>query len=138
VRARLAVIAGAALSGACAMPWVKESTGPSQLAGTRWIGVAEGSANAASRPRLEFTANGRMAGFSGCNNMSSSFRESGGVVSFGQVAATKRFCGGLEGDIERRVLEAVTLGSAGEVKGGKLVVTGPAGARYDFERAPAN
>jgi len=60
------------------------------------------------------------------------------MAKFGQVAATKRFCAGIEGEIEARVLPALGLGGIGEQKNGRLVITGPGGTRYDFVPAPAN
>ena len=129
---RAALLAGMALVGACAMPWAGEPARDLPLAGTRWVGVAEGIADVKSRPRLEFTSNGRMAGFTGCNNMSSSYEESRGAATFGPVAATKRFCAGIEGEIEKRVLEAVALSGVARRSEGRLMVTGPAGARFDF------
>ena len=63
---RAIVLAAAATLGACAMPWDREP-GPvvPTLAGTRWVGVLEGSMDPTALPRLELTTNGRMAGYSG-------------------------------------------------------------------------
>jgi heat shock protein HslJ len=136
---RAIAVACAAAIGACgSMPWDDAPAAP-QLAGTKWIGVDEGGRlDPKSLPRMEFTMNGRMAGFSGCNNMSAIFTESRGIAKFGQVMATKRFCAGIEGEIETRVLDAVALSGVAQQKDGRLVVTGPGGTRYDFVPAPAN
>ena len=68
---------------ACASP---PGQGPAAaaapLAGTRWVGVVEGNADAQALPRLEFAAGGRLAGYTGCNMMSGSWREEGGEARF--------------------------------------------------------
>ena len=93
---------------ACAAPPGPGATAapPAPLAGTRWIGVVEGGPDARTLPRLEFTAGGRMAGYTGCNMMSGTWSEEGGEARFGPIIATKRFCAGPEGEVEKRVLAA--------------------------------
>lgn len=133
---RAAALCAVALAG-CSMPWQPEPSAVLPVAGTKWVGVDEGGRiDPKNLPRMEFTNNGRMAGFTGCNNMSAAYTETRGVVTFGPVAATKRFCAGIEGEIEERVMRAVGLSSLASRKDGRLVVTGPDGARYDFVPAP--
>jgi heat shock protein HslJ len=108
------------------------------IAGTRWVGVVEGNSDPHSLPRLEFAAGGRVSGYSGCNMMSSSYVEDKGAVRFGPVMSTKRFCAGPEGEVERRVMSALGTGARAVREGGKLVITTPAGARFEFVPAEAS
>ena len=89
-------------------------------------------------PRIEFSTGGRMAGFTGCNMMSGTWTEEGGVVRFGPVMSTKRGCLGPAGDIEKRVLAAMGQGSTAARSGGRLVVSTPGGARFEFIPAAAS
>jgi heat shock protein HslJ len=134
----LGALLGAGLV-ACAMPPGNGTAAESvPIAGTRWVGVVEGITDPRSLPRLEFATGGRMSGYSGCNMMSSSYTEEAGAVRFGPVMSTKRFCAGPEGDVERRVMSALGTGARAVREGGKLVVTTPAGARFEFVPAEAS
>ena len=108
------------------------------LTGTRWVGMVEGSPDARTLPRLELSANGRLAGFTGCNMMSGTWSEEGGEARFGPIASTKRFCVGPEGEVEKRVVAALAPGARGVRQGDRLVVTAPGGARFEFAAAPAS
>jgi len=108
------------------------------LAGTRWVGVVEGDPDARTLPRLEFAAGGRFAGYSGCNMMSGSWTEEGGEARFGPVMATKRFCAGPEGEVEKRVMAALAPGARGVREGSRLVLIAPGGARFEFSPAAAS
>lgn len=105
------------------------------LVGTRWVGVAE-SADPRALPRLEFVREGRLTGYTGCNLMSGTWHVEAGVVRMGPIVATKRMCIGPEGDVERRFLAA----TGGRVlrEGGKLIFSGPGGARFEFTPAQAS
>lgn len=105
---------------------------PGELAGTRWVGVAEG-ADPRSLPRLEFAREGRLTGYTGCNMMSGTWRLEAGEIRIGPIVATKRMCIGPEGEVERRFLAA----TGGRVlrEGGRLVLSGPGGARFEFTPA---
>jgi heat shock protein HslJ len=134
----LAALLGWGLA-ACATP--SGTAGPADsvpIAGTRWVGVVEGDPDPRTLPRLEFAEGGRVSGYSGCNMMSSSYVEEKGAVRFGPVMATKRFCAGPEGDVEKRVMSALGPGSRAVREGGKLVLTTPAGARFEFVPAEAS
>lgn len=104
------------------------------LAGTRWLGIVEASAPPASRPRLEFEGGGRLGGHTGCNALGGTWREEGGEVRFAAIATTKRFCVGVAGAIEERLLAALSDRSRATREAGKLVVVGPDGARFEFEK----
>jgi len=134
----LAALLGWGLA-ACATP---PSTGAPvdsvPIAGTRWVGVVEGNADPRTLPRLEFAAGGRVSGYSGCNMMSSSYSEEAGAVRFGPVMATKRFCAGPEGEVEKRVMSVLGPGARAVREGGKLVISTPSGARFEFVPAEAS
>jgi putative lipoprotein len=107
------------------------------LAGTRWVGVVGGDADPRMLPRIEFAAGGRMSGFTGCNTMGGAWTEENGAARFGAIAATKRFCVGAAGEVEKRVLAALGEGALARREGDKLVLTGPGGARFEFVAAAA-
>lgn len=106
---------------------------PTSLAGTRWVG-AQAGADAASVPRLEFVAEGRISGYTGCNMLSGTWRMEGGEVRFGAIATTKRMCMGPGGEVEKRLLAALEGDPRARREGAKLVV-GTAGARFEFTEA---
>jgi heat shock protein HslJ len=81
---------------------------PEGLAGTAWqvTGYNNGrqavvSVLAGSELTLEFSADGRVAGFAGCNRYTGSFRQDGRALSFGPAAATRRMCVEPEGVMEQ-------------------------------------
>lgn len=106
------------------------------LQGTRWVGVVAESVDRRQVPRLEFVREGRLSGFTGCNLISGSWSVEGGVFKLGPVATTKRFCVGPEMEIEKRVLAAMGEGAKLTREGGKLVMVGTGGARFEFTEAP--
>jgi heat shock protein HslJ len=61
----------------------------------------------------------------------------GGEVKFGPLVTTKRGCVGPEGDIEKRLLAALNDKSRVTREGGKLILTGPDGSRFEFIEAAA-
>lgn len=106
------------------------------LAGTRWIGASlKSTDNPATQPRLEFVAEGRVSGFTGCNMMSGTWRMEGGEARFGAIAATKRMCLGPEGEVEKAFLAVVNDRGRAVREGSKLVVLGPEGERFEFSEA---
>jgi heat shock protein HslJ len=112
------------------------SSSTASLVGTRWTGVVEGG-DPRTLPRLEFTTEGRVVGFTGCNMLSGAWSMDSGEVKFGPMVTTKRGCIGREGDTERRVLEVLGEGSRVTREGNKLILTGPRGARFEFIEAAA-
>ena len=46
------------------------------------------------KPSLEFNADGTVSGSDGCNQLTGSWTEDGGVISFGPLASTKMACEG--------------------------------------------
>ena len=98
------------------------------LANTRWRGVVPG-VDEGSTPWLEF-ADGRVAGYTGCNMLSGPWRVESGEIRVGPLATTKRACAGPGNEVEHRVL----AGFGGRVtrEGGRLVAVGAGGERIEF------
>lgn len=72
---------------------------PTGLAGTAWevTGVNNGkggvvSIAAGAAITMEFSADGRVAGSSGCNRYTGTYTEEGDAVGFGPAAGTRRMC----------------------------------------------
>ena len=99
------------------------------------MGVIDPSLDKRSAPWLEFIREGRLSGFTGCNLLSGGWRMEGGQIRIGPLATTKRGCLGPEGDIERRVLAALSEQSRVTRDGAKLVFLGSSGARFEFVEA---
>lgn len=102
------------------------------LAGTRWMGVIDPSTDKRYAPWLEFVAQGRVSGYTGCNLLGGAWRSEGGEVRVGPLVTTKRACAGPERDIERHVLAALTESSRVVREGDKLVFIPPEGERLEF------
>ncbi|MGE5096757.1 MAG: META domain-containing protein [Betaproteobacteria bacterium] len=105
------------------------------LAGTRWVGVVDASIQSANVPSLELLAEGRRAGYTGCNMMNGTWTAEGGQGRVGGIVATKRMCLGPGADVEKRLMAALTENARLARQGDRLVVTGPSGERFEF--APA-
>ena len=101
------------------------------ITGTRWKGVVAAGTEEAAIPWLEF-AEGRVAGFTGCNMLSGAWHSEGGAIRVGPLVTTKRYCAGAGNDIERHVLESLNERATVTREGSKLVATSPAG-RFEFE-----
>lgn len=106
------------------------------LAGTRWVGVVDASAERRTVPRLEFVREGRLTGFTGCNMLSGTWSMQGRDVRLGSVSTTKRMCLGPEMDIERRLLAALGERTRVRLEGERLLLTSGT-ARFEFVPAPA-
>jgi heat shock protein HslJ len=113
----------------------KASAAP--LAGTRWVAAAAGQ-EAQSLPRLELGEGGKLNGYTGCNMMSGTWREEGGEARFGPIISTKRYCEGVGGEMEKRLMAALAPGARGVREGEKLVIVAPGGARFEFGPAAAS
>ena len=124
----LAVILGLA---ACVAPAMTAPGAPS-LAGRTFVAQVEDEIAAEQRPRLEFLADGRLAGYTGCNALSGGWSESDGVVLIGALAMTKRACVGAGDGLERRFLAAVNPKARIELAAGGLVAHGADGAHLQF------
>ena len=123
---------GAARAAPAAAP--ASSTGAASLAGTRWIGVVEPGTPDGNVPQLELVAEGRLAGYTGCNLMSGSWTMQGNEAHVGRLIATKRACAGPESGIEQRLVAAMQDGRLVR-EGSKLVAIGKNGERFEFNEA---
>jgi heat shock protein HslJ len=137
----LVAIACALVAAACATPTDMTRTPPreqtvnnSTLLDTRWVGVVEPSLERNAAPRIEFTGPERVVGFTGCNMFSGKWSVEGGVTRLAGLATTKRMCMGPAGEIEERVLAALSAQSRVTRDGDRLIVTAPSGARFEFTR----
>jgi heat shock protein HslJ len=92
------------------------------LAGTRWKGVVGAGVDEAATPYLEF-AEGRLAGFTGCNMLSGAWRTENNEVRVGPLVTTKRGCPGAGGEMEKRVLAVLTERTRFARVGSRLVAT---------------
>ena len=102
------------------------------LAGTRWKGVVGSGVDESATPYLEF-AEGRVAGFTGCNMLSGAWRMEDNEVKVGPLVTTKRGCPGAGGEMEKRVLGVLNERTRFAREGSKLVATSPAGERLEFD-----
>jgi len=103
----------------------------SSLVGTRWRGVVGGKVEEASVPWLEF-AEGRVAGYTGCNMLSGAWRVDDGEIHLGPLVTTKRACAGPGSEVERRVLASFGERSHVSREGSRLVAVAPGGERFEF------
>jgi putative lipoprotein len=123
-----------ALAG-CADAPAQKAPMDESIAGTKW--VMDVAREPDQKPRLEFAADGRVTGYSGCNMVSGTWKLEGGAVRLGPLISTKRACPG-EGDtLERRFLQSVSgPGARIAMEGTRLVAQGEGGARMEFSRLP--
>lgn len=138
MRRLLEVICATGLAACAAAPGSGPPAAAAPLEGTRWVGVVEGDPDPRTLPRIEFSAGGRMAGYTGCNMMSGTWTEEGGAVRFGPIISTKRYCAGPEGEVERRLMSVMGPSARATRSGGRLVLTGASGAKFEFVPAAAS
>jgi heat shock protein HslJ len=113
---------------AAAMPTLS----PPSLDGTRWMGVIDPAIDKRFAPWLEFVAQGRISGYTGCNLLYGAWKSDGGEVRVGSLVTTKRARAGPEQAIERRFVAALNEQSRVTREGDRLVFTTPAGERVEF------
>jgi heat shock protein HslJ len=118
-----------------ARPATAAAPASTSLAASRWVGVVEAGTNEANIPRLELVAEGRLAGYSGCNLVNGGWTFQGGEGHVGPLVATKRACAGPEAIIEKRFMAALSEGRLVR-EGSRLVAIGKGGERFEF--TPAN
>ena len=108
---------------------------PASVSGRKWVVEGMEAADPKDRPRIEFVADGRLAGFTGCNMLSGRWRQEGAEVKVEGLLVTKRGCMGPGGDFERRFLAAVNEKARVTLEGGKLVAQGANGERLVFSES---
>jgi heat shock protein HslJ len=101
------------------------------LTGTRWKGVVEGGVDEAATPWLEFV-DGRVAGYTGCNMLSGTWRAEGSEFRMGPLVTTKRACAGAGGEVEKRLLSTMNERARITREGARLVASVPGGERFEF------
>jgi heat shock protein HslJ len=101
------------------------------LTGTRWKGIVGSGVDESATPYLEF-AEGRLAGFTGCNMLSGAWRMEDNEVRVGPLITTKRGCPGAGGEMEKRVLGVINERTRFAREGSRLVATS-GDARLEFE-----
>lgn len=136
MRRLLEMVCAMGLAACAATPGAGTAAAP--LEGTRWVGVVEGNSDPRTLPRIEFSGGGRMAGYTGCNMMSGTWTEEAGAARFGPIIATKRFCAGPEGEVEKRLMAAMGPSARATRSGDRLVLKGANGATFEFTPASAS
>ncbi len=90
--------------------------------------IAEGQREAHVILRLD----GKVAGSTGCNRMTGSYKTKGSALTFGPIAATRMFCSGTA-ETERRFMAALTATRGWRTKGDSLdILDGDAGVLATF------
>jgi heat shock protein HslJ len=125
----------AVAAAACAAPAPSVQAAPPSLQGTRWI-AAGARKDDASAARLEFTREGRVAGFTGCNMLGGSYRLEEDRLDV-VAATTKRACPGPGGEMEDRLLAVLGDRPRVRIEGRSLVLTGAKGSTVEFVAAQA-
>jgi copper homeostasis protein (lipoprotein) len=127
--------------------WPGEScataTAAVELLGTEWKLIQLGDApvdvtDLGRRPSFTLTADGRVAGFDGCNRMAGSYQIAGGTITFGPLASTKMACvDGME--VERAFTDALGRARSFLITGTQLELADVEGAplaRFEAATAP--
>lgn len=95
-----------------------------ELAGTRWalaqlgdepVTVSEGGREAYIALN---SADGSVVGHAGCNRISTTYKQSGAQLSFGEVIATRMFCPDMP--IETALLDAMKVTAGWRISGSQL------------------
>lgn len=130
IGAALAAIAAAA----CAAP-VPETQAPPSLAATRWVAADDAKLDRANIPRLEFSAEGRVIGFTGCNLLNGSYVLEGDRLDV-LAATTKRGCMGAPGEAEAKLLAVLADKPRVKLSARSMLLTGAKGGSVEFRAAP--
>jgi heat shock protein HslJ len=118
--------------------WPRESCGArmtgAELVGAFWKLTRLGEnavvvAEPARQPNLTLAADGRVAGFTGCNRMAGSYQVTGRSIAFGQMASTKMAC------LEAMEHEAAFAAALERARSYRIV--GELLARFEVQAAPA-
>jgi heat shock protein HslJ len=142
VTARVSLPDGRFLSGCCRVPSPAAASGaPSSLEGATWrlteLPDTQPAALARlSRPVTVRFESGRLAGFSGCNNFSGSYKMVGDNLTIGPVASTQMACSEPASSIERVVQAALAGTLRYQIEGENLTAVAASGATLRFQREP--
>jgi putative lipoprotein len=99
------------------------------LIGTSWT-VVEGNVQGASvapngdaSANVEFAADGKVGGYTGCNSFGGTAEASDGKVTFSDVISTQRACTGNAGDLEKAMLTMLGTDVSYEIDGDTVTFT---------------
>jgi heat shock protein HslJ len=101
------------------------------VSNTRWVAIGVEEWGTGNAPRLEFSGDGRVNGYTGCNSLGGRYAITGDVLEV-IATTTKRACAGTGADFERRFLEALADKPRIAVVGPKMVLTGSKGGKLEF------
>jgi putative lipoprotein len=101
-----------------------KENGAATLAGSRWVArTIEVRASADKvQSTLEFLADGRVAGSTGCNRYSGAVSIDGSAIRFGPLASTKMACPPPMMDQEQRFSQALAQSVRWRLDGGDLLL----------------
>jgi len=134
--ATFAVLAAASASalGLAALAWPSGGTRAEPatvtLASTSWTvtSVTGFEGTVPGGVALVFEAGGRFGGSGGCNRVMGSYTQSGGALSLGEVARTRKMCPPPVMAFEEALLAAMSKVTAvGRTAGGEVVMSGTSG-----------
>lgn len=95
-----------------------------ELAGTRWalvqlgdkpVAISEGGREAYLALN---SADGSVVGYAGCNRISSTYKQNGAQISFGEIIATRMFCPDMP--TETALLQAMKVAAGWRIAGSRL------------------
>jgi heat shock protein HslJ len=138
----LAALVGGLLLAACsaapaATPTPAPAGRPADLAGSNWtLTELNGAAPVAGSPaNLQFDAEGRVGGTTGCNNYGGSYSADGAALSVGQLFSTKMACEGALMQQEQTYLDILGRTTGFAVAGDTLTLTADGGETLVYTRA---
>ncbi|TWD79436.1 heat shock protein HslJ [Kribbella amoyensis] len=115
----------------------RETADPDRpLDGTRWTVETLISGETASTPGAEnayLTVNGgRVTGSTGCNDLQGVVARTGDKLTFGEIAITRRACGGQEAALEKAILATVQGEVSFTIEANRLRLRTPSGSGLDL------
>jgi heat shock protein HslJ len=99
-----------------------------ELAGTRWVPVQLGDkpVKVAEDAREAYVmlnaSDGSLVGYAGCNRISTSYKQNGAQIGFGDVIATRMLCSDMS--TENGLLQALKAATAWRIAGSQLELLG--------------
>jgi heat shock protein HslJ len=123
---RIATLALAALTGACAMP--QREPPPAPFAGTRWDVVLDRPLPG-EPPHFRF-ADGRMEGFGGCNRVEAPYVQDtigARAIILRRLQVENQACDATARAVEARVLSVLQSVSSYSITGNVMIMSGSAG-----------
>jgi len=116
------------VAAACAAPPAPAADDPPAanlaLQGTRWVMRIDDAPPRTEAPTLEFSAEGRAGGFTGCNQWFAQIEQANGGLSFHSVGVTRRACEAPAMDIERAFSESLAHTRSAQRDGDDLILFG--------------